>query len=1054
MTDNHFYFGQWQVNPRANSLRHGATLRQLEPKAMDVLLLLCAQAGEVVSADDIVAQCWPSTPMGDNPIHKVITQLRKALDDNASNPTYIETIRKRGYRTLASISHPVGHQNNANTETWHGGSPFPGLRAYDADDAQVFFGRSQQIATLLDRITQQINFGRAFCLVLGPSGSGKSSIINAGILPNLMTDTGHEGVGVVSVTHLDLADVTSNSLFLHIASGLLDWEVNDQPVFDGLSAEALAELLTKDIETILARCKVALAAAAFNKPLFALFVDRLEVLLASPLFTSAEREAANAVMERLATSGVVLVLCACRNDFYPALVAFPSLMAGKASGAHFDLAAPTRAELLQMIRLPAVAAKLTWGLDEATGLSLDDLLAQAAADNLDALPLLQYTLQALYLQRSPKGELLVEVFNQLGGIEGSIGKSAEQLLSNLPKAQSQCLPSILSLLVTLSADEKSITSRAARWHQLRTEAEKSLVEAMVDNRLFVSHLQNNEPCFSLAHEALLRRWPRVTEWIEYHRDSLKVRSRLQIQTERWLDERKNKELLLPDGKPLIEAQTLLATNTFSLNPAELAFIAASSRRSTFKTWLKRTTIICLASLTLLSAFMTYQSIEAQKLAQQKRSEAESLLGFMVGDFADKLRSVGRMDLLDGISNKALEYFSHNVDESLTFEARFQHAQTLAAMGEVAQSRNKIDEARQAFGQANRVAKELLEENPRNGELLTLVGANAFWLGQIAYNQHQWDEARVHLDDYLSFSLKFFDLYPESSDAQREVFYAHSSIGALQVNNHQYIEAKKSFTMALELSLELLGQQSSDPQTIADHSDTLSWLRRISLAQGDIAQAKLYIENIFQLLDNPEIQSASNFNSRNDLVVALRNYSRLLKWQDDVEAAFIYAERAYELASIIAAEDPKNIHWQQSKETQLNLLISLQNTPSFKWPKDLSSLVNGLPRMPKDTPGQQEVYAERLWELIALYDRVNTPNFASSLADELASLLSRLNQNDEYLLGMHAQLLLLSQRNGWNLQGCEQAHALLKSLSDVTFSPNIQQPFRQSQNCLANQGTTP
>ncbi|MEP7766310.1 hypothetical protein, partial [Sanguibacter sp. 26GB23] len=84
---------------------------------------------------------------------------------------------------------------------------------------------------------------------------------------------------------------------------------------------------------------------------------------------------------------------------------------------------------------------------------------------------------------------------------------------------------------------------------------------------------------------------------------------------------------------------------------------------------------------------------------QKRLEAESLLGFMVGEFADKLRSVQRMDLLDGISNKALEYFSQqdkapslftfgNTEQN--FKARFQHAQTLSAMGEVAYSRAKYD----------------------------------------------------------------------------------------------------------------------------------------------------------------------------------------------------------------------------------------------------------------------------------------------------------------------------------------------------------------------------
>ena len=70
--------------------------------------------------------------------------------------------------------------------TWQGGSPFPGLRAFDAKDADVFYGRTEQISTLLKRMSKQVQFGRAFCLLLGPSGSGKSSLLNAGVVPQFM----------------------------------------------------------------------------------------------------------------------------------------------------------------------------------------------------------------------------------------------------------------------------------------------------------------------------------------------------------------------------------------------------------------------------------------------------------------------------------------------------------------------------------------------------------------------------------------------------------------------------------------------------------------------------------------------------------------------------------------------------------------------------------------------------------------------------------------------------------------------------------------------------
>ncbi|MBL4631798.1 MAG: winged helix-turn-helix domain-containing protein, partial [Paraglaciecola sp.] len=184
-----FILGDWHVNPSTNTLRRDELIKQLEPKAMDVLLLLCKQQGEVLSADDIATQCWGGIDIGDNPVHKAVTQLRKALGDKASAPTYIETIRKRGYHIIAQLEYPLNFEQRAEQRAeqsnWQGESPFPGLVAFAAKDAQVFFGRNVQITTLLERLSSQVSAKHAFCLILGPSGTGKSSLVNAGLLPAL-----------------------------------------------------------------------------------------------------------------------------------------------------------------------------------------------------------------------------------------------------------------------------------------------------------------------------------------------------------------------------------------------------------------------------------------------------------------------------------------------------------------------------------------------------------------------------------------------------------------------------------------------------------------------------------------------------------------------------------------------------------------------------------------------------------------------------------------------------------------------------------------------------
>lgn len=954
MKDETFFFGDWQVDPKANSLSSTKQVKQLEPKAMDVLLLLCQRCGEVLSSDDIVSHCWPDAEVGDNPLHKIINQLRRALGDSATSPTYIETIRKRGYRTLAEVRFPIGHEASADSQTWQSGSPFPGLQAYSADFAQVFYGRSAQITILLDRISQQITYGRAFCLVLGPSGSGKSSLINAGVVPNLLAEQGYKGNRLASYTSLDFADVSGAQLFIELASSLLDWELADMPVFDGESAETLANKLRSDPDSVIQTCQQALQQHPEAGAHFGVFVDRLEVLLSSPLFNDTEREQFIDLLERLATSGAVLVLSACRNDFYPLLVSHPSLMAGKARGAHFDLAPPSRSELLQMIRLPAKAANLSWDLDIDTAMPLDEMLCAEAANNPDALPMLQYTLQALYLARSEDNKLLVSVYKDLGGLEGAIGKNAEFAIENMGAEQQSSLTNILSLLVTLRDDEQSVTSRSARWSQLKTDAEKALVQAMVDSRLFVSHLQNQEASFSIAHEALLRRWPRATNWIDEHKDSLSIKSRLQHLSKRWLQEGKHKAYLLAEGKPLKEAKTLSQNPLFNLEKQDTALIKASTQRASMMRWTRRITASLLGVLTLVSVLMSVRSFEAEQQAQEKRLAAEDLLGFMVGDFADKMRGIGRMDLLDGISNKALDYFSGIAldDNSLSFDTRFQHAQTLEAMGEVAYSRNKIEEARTALLAANQGFTALLDSQPESLSLLKSMGANAFWLGQLDYDVSDWESARPWFEQYLVYSQTMYRLAPEDKDALMELSYAHNTLGSLAMKLQEFDKARAEFQQSLELKLLALEQEPGNTQLIADVADTRSWLASAVESNGNYKEALRIHDEIQSTLLKVDIESSAVISQY--LALSYQQSVELLRHQNKKKEALGKALNAFRLLEKLLETDSGNQSWRTSFHYSKFLLLTLNSTQGIvdndftperiqaSWEKEMKEL-QGSPR---------------------------------------------------------------------------------------------------------------
>ena len=103
-----FRLGGWRIEPGLGRISTETTERVIEPKVMDVLVHLAARQGEVVSSDELIAFVWAGRPMGDNPVHRCVSILRRALGDDAHRPRYIGTIPKRGYRVVAPVETVAG----------------------------------------------------------------------------------------------------------------------------------------------------------------------------------------------------------------------------------------------------------------------------------------------------------------------------------------------------------------------------------------------------------------------------------------------------------------------------------------------------------------------------------------------------------------------------------------------------------------------------------------------------------------------------------------------------------------------------------------------------------------------------------------------------------------------------------------------------------------------------------------------------------------------------------------------------------------------------------
>lgn len=903
MKHKSFRFGQWRVDPATNTLSCGVLNRQLEPRAMDVLLYLCRHPHVVISAETLLDACWGDVSPSDNAIHKIITQLRRALDDSATEPRYIETIRKRGYRVLAELS----YDDEVSQGSWLHASPFRGLEAFEEQHAAIFFGRKLSVDQLVQVVVAQAQAACAMVLVLGPSGAGKTSLVQAGLIPALKAGAApaESGIAISAHVQLDCADMGQSGLLETLASVLLDAEIDGQLLFENTSAAALAQRLTHDLPLLIEQLQRRLPTIQLL-----LFIDRFEAVFRLPHVSDTERAVFINVLDQLARSGSMQLVLACRNGFYPQLASYPALMNLKLSGGHFDLTPPGSADIGQIVRHPAQVAQLRYTVDEQ-GEGLDEVLCRAALSGADSLPLLQYCLQELYRQRSPEGELSHEAFHAMGGLEGAIGARAEQVISALGTAQIAALPHVLSRLVLVAEDETTVSSRRVPWSALRNEAENKLVQALVDAHLFVSDLQGGAPAFGLAHEALLRRWPRVVAWIEEHRQALQVRSRISAQAKRWQDSGRKRDMLLPSGTQTNQARQLLDTSGLSLSPQEQTFIQSSLQSERRSERMRMAVMAVVTSLAVLAAALGLTARSAQTQAEAHRAEAEGLMGYMLGEFADKLRPLGKLDLLDSVSTRALTYLSDPARTADSDTALAQRAKSLQLISEVRIARADPVGANTALLAGHAILQQQLQLHPADLALRKSAGENAFWLGQIHLDQKEWAQAEKYFREYRDHSDQLAAAAPADVGSWIEQSYAHSNLGTVALRRGNVATAADEFALSVELKTRAYAQKPKDKQIAADLADSLSWQASARMQQGKLAEAEALYARSLALLQTLHQNYPDEVAWVNELAATWSHQSDLKQALGRLSGAYEDASQAHSLLQAIVDKDGSNRNWQRN-----------------------------------------------------------------------------------------------------------------------------------------------
>jgi tetratricopeptide (TPR) repeat protein len=787
----------------------------------------------------------------------------KAAFHTFGSPEEFEQLLERHLHRLVERLLPRGSQASPRSQAvWRQGSPFRGLATFDFEHAPVFFGRTRAIADVLDSLRSQAAASRAFVLILGMSGGGKSSLARAGVMPMLTRPGVIEGVAEWRRAVYRPSDVRGD-LFRGLAGAMLREPGLELP---GTDADELAELLRTSPRAVQPIIRTALARHAersgAREARLALLLDQLEEIFTQDWVSDEDRAAFFEAVDALARSGLVWIVATLRSDMYPRCARYPTLVALKEGAGQYDIRPPTATEIGQMIRLPTLAAGLSFESDPGTGERLDDALRDAAAARPELLPLLQFTLQALYEQRTESGTLTLEAYRQLGGVEGSLARHAESVFSALPEQVQAALPEALNgLVVVRRGTTDTVGRKRARLSEFQSAEARALVEAFIEGRLCVSELgEAGEPEVMVAHEALLWHWPRVSDWVEHNRENLRVQARVERAAERWLAEERSEDLLLPRGKPLGEAVAVVEHGV-PLSDEVLSFIDASRSKAARARRLKLGMVASLAVFAVIAAGAALFANQQRSVAVAERARAETeaetakrTTDFMVELFAVSDPGKARGDTVT--AREVLDLGARRLRGELADQPEIR-ATLLGTIGEVytslglyAEARPLLEEAlqdrRRLYGASHPAIAETLESlGEAQGFQAELDAAEANFREAIAIQENTLGADAPEVARSLSGLAYVLGLRGDYEEAGRlldrslqirrgslgeshpEVAGALSEIGMHHYDTGDYESAEEYLRQALEMRRALFDEQPH-PEVAAN----LSNLALVLYARGD------------------------------------------------------------------------------------------------------------------------------------------------------------------------------------------------------------------------------
>ena len=564
-------------------------------------------------------------------------ELNLIVEDSTTEPT--------AFDGAGSISSTPGPRN-----------PYKGLRAFQSSDTHEFFGRERVVTRLLNRLRAD-DGNQHFLAVVGPSGSGKSSLVKAGLIPALWRGElpGSERwyiVEMVPGAHpLDEMEVA----LTRVAADQID-NVREYLDRDHRGLTRIAGLiLPNDGSDLL------------------LFIDQFE-----ETYTLVEDESERMHFMQLlnhaatAARSRVRVVITLRADFYDRPLTYPDM--GELVRSNLETVLPLSAEELE---------RAIVGPADGVGITLETGLAACIIADVNyqpgAVPMLQNTLTELFGRRQGQ-ELTQRAYQEIGGAVGALAHRADEIYHELNTDGRELVRQVFLRLVTLGDDGEDTRRRVHRSELLAIAPDEDLIDEIIDvyatYRLLTLDADpvSRSPTVELAHEAILQEWDRLRAWIDNYRDDMRQQRILARSAEEWRNAGRDTSYLLR-GARLEQFEAWAAETQLILTGPEREYLVKSSaehdrltaeeaRRQAHEEALAlrsrrflQLLVAVLSVATIVSVSLTQLALDREQQARNARQTAEHEAALnrslALAASAREESEVGRGDLALGLALEAV-----------------------------------------------------------------------------------------------------------------------------------------------------------------------------------------------------------------------------------------------------------------------------------------------------------------------------------------------------------------------------------------------------------------